>query len=62
MKTFAIEATSNLSEHDKVLQVILGFFYDIPGVVGCFLSGSMATNEMDEDSDIDIGIVFQSAR
>ena len=61
MKTFAIEATSNFSEHDKVLQVILGFFYDIPGVVGCFLSGSMATNEMDEDSDIDIGIVFQSA-
>jgi hypothetical protein len=61
MKTFEIESTRNLSEHDKVLQAVLDFFYKVPGVVGCFLSGSVATNEMDEDSDIDIGILFQSA-
>jgi hypothetical protein len=61
MKTFEIESTRNLSEHDKVLQAVLDFFYKFPGVVGCFLSGSVATNEMDEDSDLDIGILFQSA-
>jgi hypothetical protein len=61
MKTFEIESTRNLPEHDKVLQAVLDFFYKVPGVVGCFLSGSVATNEMDEDSDIDIGIIFQSA-
>lgn len=61
MESFNIEATRNLIDHDEVLQAILGFFYEIPGVSGCFLSGSVATNEMDEDSDLDIGVVFQSA-
>lgn len=61
MKAFSIEATNSLAEHNRVLQAILKFFYDVHGVIGCFLSGSMATNEMDEDSDLDIGVVFQSA-
>jgi hypothetical protein len=61
MKTFEIQATKNLGEHDKVLQAVLTYFHEIPGVVGCFLSGSMATNRMTQDSDLDIGIVMQSA-
>jgi hypothetical protein len=61
MKTFKIKSTSNLPEHNAILQAILGFFYETPGIIGCFLSGSMATSAMDEDSDLDVGIVFQSA-
>ncbi len=59
MKTFDVEATRNFPAHEKILQAVLNFFYAIPGVVGCFLIGSMATNEMDPDSDLDIGILFQ---
>lgn len=61
MKKFDIEATRNLPDHDQLLQSVLGFFYEIPGVTGCFLSGSMSTLEMDEDSDLDVGVVFRSA-
>jgi len=59
MKTFEIEATKDLPDHNKVLQAILSYFNERPGVIGCFLSGSMATNKMDQDSDLDVGIVFQ---
>jgi len=61
MKRFNIEATRNLPDHDRVLQAILGFFYETPGVEGCFLSGSMAKLVMDEDSDLDLGLVFEGA-
>jgi predicted nucleotidyltransferase len=58
MDRFKIEATKHLPDHELVLQAMLDFFYRVPGVIGCFLSGSMATGEMDEDSDLDLGIVF----
>jgi predicted nucleotidyltransferase len=61
MKHFGIEATKHLPDHDAVLDAILNFFYQAPGVVGCFLSGSTATGHMDVDSDLDLGVVFQNA-
>jgi hypothetical protein len=62
MKAFDIKATRNLPDHDKVLQALLRFFYETPGVIGCFLSGSLATGETDEDSDLDVGVLCQSAQ
>lgn len=56
-----IAATSRLPDHDAVLQSILSFFKNTPGVAGCFLGGSTAANLMDADSDLDIGIVMQDA-
>ncbi|MBN1579692.1 MAG: nucleotidyltransferase domain-containing protein [Anaerolineae bacterium] len=61
MKRFGIKATRHLPDHDAVLDAILGFFYQTPGVIGCFLSGSTATGHMDVDSDLDLGVVFQNA-
>ena len=61
MKPFSIAATRQLPDHDAVLQAILSFFKDTPGVAGCFLGGSTAANRMDADSDLDIGIVMQDA-
>jgi hypothetical protein len=60
MKSVHVDSTRNLPEHDRVLQSMLNTFADTPGVVGCYLSGSAATGKMDEDSDLDIGIVFES--
>jgi len=59
MKDFSVEATKHLPDHDAVLNAILNFFYQTPGVTGCFLSGSTATGQMDVDSDLDLGVVFQ---
>ena len=59
MRTFQIDATKDLPVHDQILQALLDFFYHIPGVTGCYLSGSMARLEMDQDSDIDIGVAFE---
>lgn len=61
MKPFSIDATRQLPDHDAVLQAILSFFKDEPGVTGCFLGGSAAANRMDEDSDLDVGIAMQDA-
>ncbi len=61
MDSFSIAATHNLPDHNRLLQAILRFFSQIPAASGCFLSGSGATNTMDEDSDLDLGIVFSSA-
>ncbi len=59
MVNFNIDATKRLPEHDKVLEAILNFFYTYPGICGCFLSGSVAAKTMDENSDIDLGFLFQ---
>ena len=48
------QSTLNLPDHKRVLQALLKFFVDTPGVIGCYLSGSTATGRMDEDSDLDI--------
>ena len=61
MKNFDIESTKALPEHDRVLQALLAFFSREPGANGCFLSGSTATLKMDQDSDLDIGVLFESA-
>jgi hypothetical protein len=55
------KATQNLPDHNRVLEAILRFFDAMPEANGCFLAGSAATNTMDEDSDLDIGLVFSSA-
>jgi predicted nucleotidyltransferase len=57
---YKIQSTRNLPEHDRILQAMLNFFSEIPGVIGCYVSGSTATGRMDEDSDLDIGVVFGS--
>jgi Nucleotidyltransferase domain len=61
MDSFTIKPTQNLADHNRVLQAILRFFSAMPEASGCFLAGSAATNTMDEDSDLDIGLVFSSA-
>ena len=61
MKNFKIKSTAHLEYHNNVINEVLDFFYRTSGVSGCFLSGSTATEEMDEDSDLDIGIVFENA-
>ena len=60
MGRFGIKTTADLPDHDALLDAILGFF-QTPGVIGAFVSGSTARGEMDVDSDLDVGIVFESA-
>ena len=60
MKSFNIAATKNLPDHNFVLDAILNFFQGSKGVVGSFVSGSVATETMDEESDLDIGIVVEN--
>lgn len=62
MKDFNIKSTVNLKDHDDVINKVLNFFYSTPGVNGCFLTGSTAAGKMDEDSDLDIGVLFEHAR
>jgi len=61
MGHFGIDATAQLPDHDALLDAILGYFQRTPGVIGCFLSGSTARGEMDVDSDLDVGVVLESA-
>jgi predicted nucleotidyltransferase len=54
--------TSKLSplpaEHQRVLDRVVGFFQDCPGVVGGCVSGSVARGDADEYSDLDVAIFF----
>jgi predicted nucleotidyltransferase len=59
MGRFGIKATQQLPDHDALLDAILSFFRQTSGIIGAFLSGSTATGQMDVDSDLDVGIVFQ---
>jgi predicted nucleotidyltransferase len=56
-----IDALADLPDHSDLLDALLGFFRPMHGVVGCFVSGSAASGQMDEDSDLDLGIVFRNA-
>lgn len=47
---------AELPEHRRVLGAVLDFFR--PRAVGAFVSGSVARGGMDEESDLDIGIVL----
>jgi len=61
VRHFDIAATEHLPDHDALLDAILDFFHRTPGVIGSFLSGSTARGEMDVDSDLDVGVVLESA-
>ena len=61
MNRFGIETAAHLPDHDALLDAILAFFHKTPGVIGCFLSGSAASGQMDVDSDLDVGVVLESA-
>ena len=54
--------TVNLPEHRRVFDSLLRHFQDIDGVTGIFVSGSQATGEMDEQSDLDLGVVLDSQK
>ncbi len=54
--------TVHLSEHRRVLDSLLRHFRDIDGIIGIFASGSQATGEMDEQSDLDLGVVLDSQK
>lgn len=59
MRSYDIETTRELPDHNRILQAILDFSLKTAGVTGCFLSGSTARGGMDADSDLDVGIVFE---
>jgi hypothetical protein len=61
MGRYGITIPQDLPDHDALLDAILGTFERTPGVIGCFVSGSTARGQMDGDSDLDVGIVFQNA-
>jgi Nucleotidyltransferase domain len=46
------------AEHQRVLDRIVGFFQDRPGVAGGCISGSVARGAADEYSDLDVAIFF----
>lgn len=50
---------AELPEHRRVLGAVLDFFR--PRALGAFVSGSVARGGMDEESDLDIGIVLPDA-
>jgi predicted nucleotidyltransferase len=56
------ESIKSLKHHQLVLNQVINFFKNIPGVTGCFLSGSTAAGKMDEDSDLDIGFLFNDSQ
>ena len=59
---FAILADiGDLPDHRRVLKALLYHFRSLNGVVGAFSSGSLARREMDEQSDLDLGILVRSA-
>jgi len=62
MGIFEVETTRHLPQHDRVLKTILDFFFQQEGVSGCYLSGSTAAGDMDEDSDLDLGVLFHSVK
>ena len=54
----AFRNVGGLPEHERVLRAVLEFFR--PQAVGAFVTGSTAAGGMDEESDLDVGIVFAS--
>lgn len=53
-----MEASSLPSEHRVVLDRVTTFFRGYPGVVGGYVSGSVAKGVADRHSDLDLGIIF----
>lgn len=53
----AIASSSHLRDHHELLLKIFNFFRTIPEIKGAFVSGSTATGNMDEFSDLDIGFL-----
>ena len=50
--------SDQLPDHARVLDSLLRYFQDASGAIGVFASGSQATGEMDEQSDLDLGVVL----
>jgi predicted nucleotidyltransferase len=46
------------SPHREALDRVVGFFRDVPGAIGGCVSGSVARGNVDEFSDLDVGIFF----
>ncbi|MHA2107287.1 MAG: nucleotidyltransferase domain-containing protein [Candidatus Hodarchaeales archaeon] len=49
-----------LPEHSRIYSELETFFKSLSPVVGIFLSGSSAIDTMDQYSDIDLGVVFDT--
>jgi hypothetical protein len=58
--SYQLNTTRNLPDHHRVLKAVLGFFEKTAGTTGAYLSGSTAAGRMDEDSDLDVGVLFSS--
>jgi predicted nucleotidyltransferase len=58
MNEFNLFTINNLEDHNKVLEKILTFFYNLNSVIGAFVSGSTANGNIDLNSDLDIGILI----
>ncbi|MBT4762910.1 MAG: hypothetical protein HOO06_14545 [Bdellovibrionaceae bacterium] len=56
----ALKYMKNLPQHNELCKKILNFFYEQPEVVSAFVSGTCASGNMDEYSDLDLGFVCTS--
>jgi hypothetical protein len=56
-----VVALEELNEHYRVYTELETYFKSISTIIGIFLSGSSAIGVMDQFSDVDIGVVFDSA-
>jgi predicted nucleotidyltransferase len=59
-----VESSSLPSDHREVLDRVVAFFRGQPGVVGMSVAGSIARDDADEHSDLDVDVFFadESAR
>lgn len=55
-----LDSTAHLPDHQRVLSALIARFENTAGVSGLFVSGSTARQSMDQYSDIDLGIVYES--
>lgn len=58
----ALAASAHLRDHNQLLLKIFDFFQAIPEIKGAFVSGSTATGNMDEFSDLDVGFLVSDQR
>jgi hypothetical protein len=56
------EHVAALPDHGRVLEALLRYFRGDPDAVGAWVSGSLARGDVDEFSDLDVGVCFRDDR